>query len=37
MGKFRVDLPGYSTIKPYSHMNEKCPSVAPEFIRPDGR
>ena len=36
MGKFRVDLPGYSTIKPYSHMNEKCPSVAPEFIRPDG-
>ncbi|MCQ2816260.1 MAG: hypothetical protein MJ252_03235 [archaeon] len=36
MGKFKIDLPGYSTIKPYAHMNERCPSQGPEFIRPDG-
>ena len=36
MGNLRIDLPGYSTIKPYSHMNEKCPSVAPLFIRLEG-
>ncbi|MCQ2816174.1 MAG: hypothetical protein MJ252_02800 [archaeon] len=36
MGKFKIDLPGYSTIKPYPHMNERCPSVAPDFYRPDG-
>ena len=36
MGNLKIDLPGYSTIKPYSHMNEKCPSVGPEFIRLEG-
>ena len=36
MGKFRIDLPGYSTIKPYSNMNERCPSIGPDFYRPDG-
>jgi len=36
MGKFRVDLPGYSTIKPYSNMNERCPSIGPDFIREEG-
>ncbi len=35
-GKYRVSLPGYSSIKPYNKMNEKCPSVAPKFDRPDG-
>lgn len=34
MGKYKIDLPGYSTIKPYAHMNEKCPSMAPDFFRP---
>jgi hypothetical protein len=34
IGKYQVLLDGYSTIKPYSHMNEKCPSVAPTFFRP---
>ena len=36
MGKWKVELPGYSTIDPYSNMNEKCPSVGPDFIRPEG-
>ena len=34
MGKFKVDLPTYSTIEPYSHMNERCPSLGPDFYRP---
>ncbi len=36
MGKFVVDLDNYSTIKPYSHMNERCPSLGPDFIREEG-
>jgi hypothetical protein len=36
MGKYKVNLPGYSTIAPYPNMNERCPSQAPEFYRPDG-
>lgn len=36
MGKYRIETPGYSTIKPYSRMNERCPSEAPHFIRPEG-
>lgn len=35
MGKTKIVLQEYSTIAPYSHMNEKCPSKAPEFYRPD--
>ena len=33
MGKYRIELPGYSTVEPYSHMNERCPSIAPEYSR----
>ena len=36
MGKFILTLDNYSTIKPYEHMNEKCPSLGPDFIREDG-
>ena len=36
MGNLRIDLPGYNTIKPYNHMNEKCPSVGPDYIRLEG-
>lgn len=36
LGKYQVELPGYSTIGLYPHMNENCPSVAPEFVRPEG-
>ena len=35
LGKYRMILPGYSTISPYTHMAEKCPTIAPEFVRPD--
>ena len=33
MGKYRIELPGYSTVDPYSHMNENCPSQPPEYLR----
>jgi len=36
LGKYRMIHPGYSTIKPYGSMAEHCPSVAPDYIRPDG-
>lgn len=36
MGNYRIDLDGYSTIKPYDYMNEACPSVAPLYYRPEG-
>lgn len=36
LGKYRMTFPGFSTISPYAHMNEKCASIAPDFVRPDG-
>ena len=36
MGKFRVTLDNYCTITPYSNMNERCSSLAPDFIREEG-
>jgi len=36
LGKYRFKFPGFSSITPYAHMNDHCPSVAPEFVRPDG-
>jgi hypothetical protein len=35
LGRFRMDHPGYSTIKPYDHMAEKCPSIGPDYFRPE--
>ena len=39
-GKWRVNIltteGGYSSVPLYDNMNEKCPSVAPEYLRPDG-
>ncbi len=36
-GKYRVDVTKeLSTIKPYAHMNEHCPTMLPDFFRPDG-
>lgn len=26
LGKYRMELPGYNTVDPYPHMNERCPS-----------
>ena len=38
MGKFRFVLEDelYSSIKPYAHMNERCSSQGPDFIREEG-
>ena len=37
MGKFVLELDDtYSTIHPYAHMNERCSSQGPDFIREDG-
>jgi len=36
LGKYRMTFPGYSTIDPYPHMNEACPTVAPLYARPNG-
>jgi hypothetical protein len=35
-GAWKMDLPEYSTVRPYSHMAEKCPTMAPDYFRPDG-
>ena len=36
MGKFLMEMPGYATIEPYPHMAEHCPTMTPDFWRPDG-
>lgn len=37
VGDYRIDIGSdYSVIKPYPHMNEKCPSINPEYERPEG-
>jgi len=36
LGKYEMDFPLFSSVEPYSHMNERCPSIAPDFFRPDG-
>lgn len=36
LGKYRMVHPGYSSVKPYAHMAEHCPSIAPTYDRPDG-
>lgn len=36
LGKYRILYPNYSTIEPYDHMAETCPSIAPEYYRPEG-
>jgi hypothetical protein len=35
MGSHLMELPHYSTIEPYAHMAEHCPTVLPDFKRPD--
>ncbi|KAK7300103.1 hypothetical protein RJT34_10937 [Clitoria ternatea] len=35
-GKYRMELPEYNTVQPYSHMNERCPSLPPDYTRPKG-
>ncbi|XP_022717678.1 uncharacterized protein LOC111276134 [Durio zibethinus] len=33
-GKYRMELPGYNSVDPYPHMNERCPSMPPKYSRP---
>uniref|UniRef100_A0A0D9YG07 Uncharacterized protein n=1 Tax=Oryza glumipatula TaxID=40148 RepID=A0A0D9YG07_9ORYZ len=33
-GRYRMELPGYNTMQPYPHMNERCPSLPPNYNRP---
>ncbi|KAB1215216.1 hypothetical protein CJ030_MR4G025816 [Morella rubra] len=33
-GMYRMELPGYNSMEPYSHMNERCPSLPPKYLRP---
>lgn len=35
LGEYLMELPGYNSIEPYAHMNENCPSLAPDYLRPD--
>jgi len=36
-GRWGMDLPEYSSVVPYDHMNEKCGSMPPSYHRfPDG-
>lgn len=36
MGKVRMDLGDVGFVKPYEHMNEHCPTIAPEYDRTKG-
>ena len=35
-GKYRMTHPDYSTVEPYQHMAEHCPTMAPDYVRPAG-
>ena len=32
-GRYRMELPEYNTMLPYPNMNERCPSLPPNYIR----
>ncbi|KAL1347781.1 hypothetical protein HN51_023808 [Arachis hypogaea] len=34
-GKYRMELPGYNSMEPYPHMNERCPSLPTKYYRPE--
>ncbi len=36
MGEIKVKFPEFNTIEPYSHMNERCSSIAPDYKREEG-
>nr|GMC76545.1 inositol-1,4,5-trisphosphate 5-phosphatase [Ipomoea batatas] len=36
LGKYLMELPGYNSMEPYAHMNERCPSMPPKYRRPVG-
>jgi len=32
-GRYRMELPGFNTMEPYAHMNERCASLPPDYLR----
>lgn len=32
-GDYMIDLPGYNTLSLYPHMNERCQSLPPDYVR----
>jgi hypothetical protein len=36
LGKYRMLYPQYSSVAPYEHMNEHCPSISPDYLRVEG-
>lgn len=36
LGKYRMELPGYSSVDPYPHMNENCTVNWPTYSRDEG-
>ena len=36
LGKYRMVLPGYSTVNAYDHMNETCKINWPDYTRDEG-
>ena len=37
IGDYRINIGGdYSKVTPYAHMNESCPSINPDYVRPEG-
>ncbi|XP_047317601.1 uncharacterized protein LOC124921045 [Impatiens glandulifera] len=36
LGQYRMELPGYNSMPPYAHMNERCPSLPPTYYKPTG-
>jgi len=36
LGKYRMSLPDYNSVTPYAHMRERCPSLPPKYIKPEG-
>lgn len=35
-GEVKLELPGFNTVEPYSHMNEKCGGLPPNYERTEG-
>lgn len=37
IGDYRIKIgDDFSVLTPYAHMNESCPTINPEYLRPDG-
>lgn len=34
LGEYKMELPYYNTLEPYTNMNENCPSLPPSYERP---